>query len=186
MALVYVSNEKVALLAHGLTKRQLPPFTEHVQVDWIHLGCPRPRPAHSSIVCSPRVVPSTYHLFSLYPSPSHPKPAGATPPLGLCYLLYLLYDMCNKKQAPQCQKDDCPLTVYVDESTGRVHNFCGRRHADEAVAIGSLSSPTSRRGDALVTKGTAMCKVQGCHELVFRDPWTKKVSQSELWTVAFV
>ncbi|CAN0059865.1 unnamed protein product [Pylaiella littoralis] len=80
-------------------------------------------------------------------------------------------------RAPQCQKDGCPLTVYVDESTGRVHNFCGRRHADEAVAIGGLSSPTSRRGDALVTKGTAMCKVQGCHELVFRDPWTKKESE---------
>lgn len=88
-------------------------------------------------------------------------------------------------QAPRCQLSGCSLTVYVDENTGRVHNYCGRRHADLAAAAGgdSPSPGGDARADAdevvvvpAPIKGKAECRLEGCHELVYRDPVTTVVS----------
>lgn len=66
-----------------------------------------------------------------------------------------------------------------------MHNYCGRRHADLAAAGGM--SP-SRNGDtdadvAVVvpapTKGKAACRLEGCRELVYRDPVTAVVRGPE-------
>ncbi|CAM9869237.1 unnamed protein product, partial [Hapterophycus canaliculatus] len=65
----------------------------------------------------------------------------------------------------------------------RVHNFCGRRHADEALANGGWQSPSrsARAAEAAATaaaavKGAAQCKMEGCSVSVFRDPVTGEES----------
>lgn len=87
-------------------------------------------------------------------------------------------------QAPRCQLSGCSLTVHVDGRTGRVHNFCGRRHADLAAAGGGSPSPSGGGGGGAAvavavtvpTKGKAECRLEGCRELVYRDPVTTVVS----------
>lgn len=91
------------------------------------------------------------------------------------------------KQAPQCQLDGCSLAVHVDEHTGRVHDYCSRRHADLGLARGGPSAQAPcRRAEPVSTKGTAECRLEGCKELVYRDPETKVVSGLRRCCVEFV
>lgn len=64
---------------------------------------------------------------------------------------------------------DCPIEVDVDEGTGdRVHVYCSRAHANMAGARGN------RSGDDCL--GSAVCKIEDCIALVYRDPVTRVVS----------
>lgn len=67
----------------------------------------------------------------------------------------------------------CPIEVDVDEGTGRVHDYCSRTHANMAGARGNQSRDDSRanqsRDDCL---GSAVCKIEECIALVYRDPVT--------------
>lgn len=82
-------------------------------------------------------------------------------------------------QGSRCKLAGCSRTVYVDERTGRVHDFCGRSHANEAMANGEGSSPSrgtgGGKGAPAQEQGSAECSLEGCKELVYRDPVTKVV-----------
>lgn len=60
-----------------------------------------------------------------------------------------------------CQLDGCDRNVPDNHKTGRVHDFCSRRHADRAILIGAWPRDDS--------KGRVECKLSGCRELVYRD-----------------
>ncbi|CAN0183221.1 unnamed protein product [Ectocarpus sp. 12 AP-2014] len=81
----------------------------------------------------------------------------------------------------RCKLAGCSRTVYIDERTGRVHEFCGISHANEAMANGERSSPSrgtaAGKGATANEKGTAECSLEGCKELVYRDPVTKMDSK---------
>lgn len=66
-----------------------------------------------------------------------------------------------------CQLRGCSEPVCFDSDTGRVYDFCCRRHANKAMDRGEwVPSPH---------KGTSVCKLPGCKELVYRDSTTKTV-----------
>lgn len=63
-----------------------------------------------------------------------------------------------------CALQGCLIEVDVDGATRRVHDFCSRTHANMAGARGGSS-----RDDCL---GGAVCKIEDCIALVYRDPAT--------------
>jgi hypothetical protein len=58
--------------------------------------------------------------------------------------------------------------VYYDDETGRVHDFCTRRHANEAIESGEWAQPGGYvgRGDSSQQK----CALYGCSRPVWVDP----------------
>lgn len=72
-----------------------------------------------------------------------------------------------------CALQGCPIEVGTDEVTGRVRDYCSRTHANMAGARGNLSDNNC--------KGAAVCKVEDCIALVYRDPVTGVVGVRLYW-----
>ncbi|CAM9267091.1 unnamed protein product, partial [Hapterophycus canaliculatus] len=61
-----------------------------------------------------------------------------------------------------CQLHGCSEQVFFDEETGRVHDFCCRRHALMARDRGEWPRPG--------TQGSSGCQLPGCNQWVYKDP----------------
>ncbi|CAB1106271.1 unnamed protein product [Ectocarpus sp. CCAP 1310/34] len=73
-----------------------------------------------------------------------------------------------------CQLRGCLERVCFDSDTGRVYDFCCSWHANKAMDRGEwVLSPH---------KGTSLCKLPGCKELVYRDS-TKTVKRDSVRAV---
>jgi hypothetical protein len=70
-------------------------------------------------------------------------------------IITLLVGLCH-----ECNLDGCSETVYFEEETGRVHDFCSRYHAD--MAIESDQWPSSNRKRQRDGQGDDQCSLPGC------------------------
>jgi hypothetical protein len=119
---------------------------------------------------------------------SRPGGGGTIPTCGLpgcgnpCYVAQgIVHGYCGRSHAAEalscgllaslqephgkchvCKLHGCNRQVFFEAETGRVHDFCGKKHADLA----------RQRGQWEMSNGTAVCALDGCNQLVFQDPST--------------
>ncbi|CAM9262096.1 unnamed protein product [Scytosiphon promiscuus] len=68
-----------------------------------------------------------------------------------------------------CHLGGCSNQVFICVTTNRIHDFCSKGHAEEAISKGQWIG--GRSGG-----GASKCRLPGCHENVYRDPLTSLVS----------
>lgn len=62
-----------------------------------------------------------------------------------------------------CKLEGCSQQVFFDSATSRVHDFCSKRHADQARAEGTWNPSPG-------IVGAKKCKLPGCPRGVYIDP----------------
>lgn len=73
----------------------------------------------------------------------------------------------------ECNLDGCSLPVFFDSAKNHVHDFCSKKHADEAIVDGQwIRSTTLASNNADASK----CQLPGCQKGVYMDPLTRLVS----------
>ena len=73
----------------------------------------------------------------------------------------------------RCNFKGCQKSVAFDNSTGRVHDFCCKDHADRAIASGEWVKPQRYNPITSGKKGVAPpCRFPNCQLPVFTDPST--------------
>ncbi|CAE8641545.1 unnamed protein product [Polarella glacialis] len=69
----------------------------------------------------------------------------------------------------RCNLEGCNQTVYFDEAAGRVHDFCSKGHADEAIEDGDWQPSNKRR---TANSPQQRCSLPGCAAPRYNDQST--------------
>ena len=89
---------------------------------------------------------------------------------------FVVEEMLGRLDAPhgnchRCNLRGCQLPVAFDASTGRVHDFCTKDHAERAIQRGEWQRPASRQPIPATKRlpPNEQCQLAGCCRPRFRD-----------------
>ncbi|KAL6056406.1 TRUD domain-containing protein [Balamuthia mandrillaris] len=78
--------------------------------------------------------------------------------------------------APVCNFPGCTKAVFVEPTTNRVHDYCGRTHATAHGALKAQPQAKATTGVAPSSSPAAkVCGLPGCHKAAYVEPGTGKV-----------
>ncbi|KAL6078972.1 TRUD domain-containing protein [Balamuthia mandrillaris] len=79
--------------------------------------------------------------------------------------------------APVCSFPGCTKAVFVEPTTNRVHDYCGRTHATAHGALKAQPQAKTTTGVSTPSSSfaTKVCGLPGCNKAVYVEPGTGKV-----------